>query len=230
MIIGLITFKRSPPPSRSPTCLNAAQLGVEHASSLARAAQHSMAGAVKWWLCPKGEFGDRAAPPAPDYNRIDDVHWLAWPGAVWSRAAEQRPLGEDDDADGAAADADDADDAAARPVDCFYLLPTCFGIAANPTGRWNAPLVGRGALSSNRIAQFNLATQAGAFNRRCRVYSPNYRQMVAADAGVRRLSALAMASTLPSVCVPDAIAKAGNSFLPFTYFAAACSRLLVQCR
>ncbi len=112
----------------------------------------------------KGGFMDRAvrfllfAPggachlhPAPtDYASGDSNHWLKWGGD---------------------------DNAEALPFDVFYIIPTAYGTPYKIWSGWSAPMTGRRSVSRHPLAKWWINTQASAFDQRCRVFAPNYRQV-----------------------------------------------------
>lgn len=120
----------------------------------------------QWHVTPPAPFKDMPAPPAPDYTDHGPRNWAAFPGRDGS-SAELRPP---------ATEGDEFIPEAERPVDCFYLNPTTYGILS---GRhyYNAPLDDGAA---NWGIKMVLATQASCFNGLCRIYAPRYRQVTLA--------------------------------------------------
>lgn len=89
--------------------------------------------------------------PAPtDYASGDSTHWIKWGG--------------DDDAD-------------ALPFDVFYLIPTAYGTPYKLWWGWSSPMTGKRSVSRHPLAKWWINTQASAFDERCRVFAPNYRQV-----------------------------------------------------
>jgi hypothetical protein len=70
-----------------------------------------------WHVTPAKPFSETPAPPAPDYTDHGPTAWAAFPGRSQS-SAELRPEGEEGEV------IPEAD----RPVDCFYVNPTTYGI------------------------------------------------------------------------------------------------------
>lgn len=119
-----------------------------------------MAGLVDWWMRPVRPN----AHAAPDYaDHSEAGPWAAWP--TREGPATLQPEGEP------------PVDGGALACDCFYVHPTCFGILHNLTGSWNSAAAPLADPVADRILQHNLATQASAFSRSCRIFAPRYRQM-----------------------------------------------------
>lgn len=107
-----------------------------------------------WYITPGNAFEAYAHPPAPDYAQ--DSAWLALPGT--KDTADVSPTGLD------------LDRQAMAGADVFFIHPTTF----TSSEAWNQPL--DHAESLQRLRDWVLPAQAGAFNSCCRVFAPAYRQ------------------------------------------------------
>lgn len=107
-----------------------------------------------WYITPGDAFEAYAPPPAPDYSQ--DSAWLALPGT--QDMADVSPAGLS------------LDKQAVAEADVFFIHPTTFTSGE----AWNQPPDHEE--SQQRLRDWVLPAQAGAFNSCCRVFAPAYRQ------------------------------------------------------
>lgn len=107
-----------------------------------------------WYITPGDAFEAYAPPPAPDYTQ--DSAWLALPEV--EDTADVSPIGLN------------LDRQAMAEADVFFIHPTTFTSGE----AWNQPPDHGEALQ--RLRDWVLPAQAGAFNSCCRVFAPAYRQ------------------------------------------------------
>jgi hypothetical protein len=93
------------------------QYPLQSTSMLAvRGIRSSLLSLYQWQVVPPSAFADTPPPEAPDYTDHGPKSWAAFPGRD-KNAAELRPEGEE----GFVPESE-------RPVDCFFLYPTTYGI------------------------------------------------------------------------------------------------------
>ncbi len=107
-----------------------------------------------WYITPGAPFEAYAPPPEPDYGRSSA--WLALPETA--DTADVSPNGLD------------LDQQATAEADVFFIHPTTFTSGE----AWNQPTDHGESLQ--RLRDWVLPAQAGAFNSCCRVFAPGYRQ------------------------------------------------------
>lgn len=81
-----------------------------------RGIRSSLLSLYQWQVVPPSAFADTPPPEAPDYTDHGPKSWAAFPGRD-KNAAELHPEGEE----GFVPESE-------RPVDCFFLYPTTYGI------------------------------------------------------------------------------------------------------
>ena len=112
-----------------------------------------------WYITPGDAFEAYTPPPAPDY--AEDRAWLALPSVRDN--ADVSPAGLS------------LDRQATAMADVFFVHPTTFTSSEG----WNQPP--DHAESLQRLRDWVLPAQAGAFNSCCRVFAPGYRQATLAS-------------------------------------------------
>lgn len=112
-----------------------------------------------WYITPGDDFAAYTPPPAPDYTQ--DSAWLALPSVEDN--ADVSPVGLA------------LDRQAQAEADVFFVHPTTFTSSEG----WSQPP--DHAESLQRLRDWVLPAQAGAFNSCCRVFAPSYRQATLAS-------------------------------------------------
>lgn len=112
-----------------------------------------------WHITPSGAFEEYAPPSAPNYTQ--NSAWLALPET--EDTADVSPTGLSLDRQSEAG------------ADVFFIHPTTFTSGE----AWNQPA--DHAESLQRLVDWVLPAQAGAFNSCCRVFAPAYRQATLAS-------------------------------------------------